>query len=125
MAHHIERLRAGEDVFLPLAQAEDAVVPRLIEAFRAEHDPDVRAALVEIIWQHRLPETIEFLAQALADDAPEVWKNALDGLVALGGEAAIEALQSARDRISVHGQATADRVEWIDEAVRQIREGEI
>jgi len=123
VAHHSERLRAGEDAFFPLIEAEDAVVPILIEACRAEHDPDVRAALVEIIWQHRIPETIEFLSQALTDDVPEVWENALDGLVALGGKAAIEALKSARDRISVHGRATADKVEWIDEAVCQIREG--
>lgn len=123
-AHYIERLRAGEDAFFPLIEAEDAVVPVLIEAFRSEQDAGVRADLVEIIGQHRLPETVEFLAEALADSVPSVWKEALDGLVALGGTAAIEALESARDRILSHGQKGTVQIDWIDEAIQQIRQGQ-
>jgi len=124
-AHHIERLRAGKDAFFPLLEANHAIVPVLIEACRAEPDPDVRAELVEIIWQHRLPETVEFLSEALVDDAPEVWKNALDGLVALGGEAAINALESAKNRVLSHRQGMADRAEWINEAIQQIKQEQI
>jgi HEAT repeat protein len=123
--HHIERLRNDRDAFFPLIEADDAIVPILIEACKTESDPGVRAELVEIIWQHRVPETVEFLSEALVDDAPEVWKNALDGLVALGGEAAINALESARNRGLSHRQGTAAQAEWIDEAIQQIKQGHV
>jgi len=124
-AHHIERFRAGGDLFFPLLEADDAIVPILIEACKAEPDPEVRAALVEVIWQHRLPETVAFLSEALADNAPEVWKNALDGLVALGGESAIKALESVKEQVLAHRQGTPDQAEWIDEAIQQIKEDQV
>ena len=117
-AYYIERLGGpeGEDAYHSLVEADDAIVPFLIEAFRSERRPAIRAELVEIIWQHRVPETIQFLSEALEDRAPEVWKSALDGLVALGGQAAVEVLESAKQRAR-----SSERASWIDEALRQIQ----
>jgi len=119
--HYIQRLAGpdGEDAYHSLVEANDAIVPFLIEAFRAERSPAIRAELVEIVWQHRLPETVGFLAEALDDPAPEVWKSALDGLVTLAGQAAISILVSAKQRTQ-----GGEKADWIDEALEQIREQE-
>jgi HEAT repeat protein len=118
-SYYIQRLTGpdGEDAYHSLVEADDAVVPLLIEASRVERNSAIRAELVEIIWQHRLPETVRFLAEALDDPAPEVWKSALDGLVALGGPSAIRVLESAKQKAFPR-----DRADWIDEALQQLRE---
>ena len=104
-----------------LIEADPKAIPLLIEAFRAEQNVGVRAEIVEIIWQHRRPETIPFLAEVLDDPEPEVWKAGLDGLVALGGDAALEALAAARQRVKAALGGGAVQLEWIDEAIEQIR----
>ncbi|HEV8717505.1 MAG TPA: HEAT repeat domain-containing protein, partial [Candidatus Binatia bacterium] len=77
--YYLERLKGSdwEDAYDSLIEADDAVVPILIKAYRTEAEPTVRATLVKIISQHRVPETISFLSEALDDNHPEVWKNAL------------------------------------------------
>jgi hypothetical protein len=123
VAHYIGRLRGleNEDAYHRLHEADHAVVPILMGAFRTEQDPGIRAVLVDIVWQHRLPETAGFLAEALADPDPEVWKNALDGFVTLG-PSAIPTLQSVRNRIQLTTAAEHTRAEWIDEALDQMKE---
>ena len=111
----------GEDAFFSLIELDDAAVPVLIEAFHSERNTSVRTDLVEAIWQHRLPDTIRFLSETLDDPVPEVWQKALDGLVALGGQEAITALEAAKPIVSHHRDG-AVRTEWIDEAIEQIRE---
>ena len=121
--HYIDRLRGSdqEDTYHRLLEADNAVIPVLIGAFRTEQDPGIRALLVDIIWQHRLPETVGFLVEALDDRDPEVWKSALDGLVTLGTPA-IQALRSARERIRPATPEERTRAEWIEEAIRQIQD---
>ena len=48
-----------------LLKADHAIVPDLIAAIRAEAHADILVSLVEIIWQHRLPETVAALRQVL------------------------------------------------------------
>src|SRR2546425_1035340 len=93
-AYYLDRLKGSdwEDAYHSLIEADDAIVPILIKAYRTEAEPTVRATLVEIIWQHRVPETVEFLSEALADNHPEVWKS--NSTVTLGGPAAILILES-------------------------------
>jgi hypothetical protein len=110
-----------ESAYHRLIDADDAVVPVLIGAFRTQQDPRVRALLVEIVWQHRLPETIGLLVEALDDRDPEVWKSALDGLVTFG-PLAIQALRSARERLLPTTLEERTRAEWIDEAIQQMQE---
>lgn len=77
--------RGDKNAFFTLIEASDAVVPLLIERFQREPDGVSRAQIIEIIWQHRQPASISFLSMALEDSYPEVWKQALDGLVTIGG----------------------------------------
>jgi HEAT repeat protein len=123
-AYYRERLRQGhtEEAFFGLIDADPAVLPVLIEAFAKEQDRGVRAAIVRCIWQHRRPETVSFLADVLHDPEPAVWQEALDGLVALGGDRAIQALQAARARIPAGRAGRAITREWVDEALEQVRE---
>ena len=122
--HYIDQLGGSEEesAYHRLIDADEAVVPVLIGAFRAQQDPGVRALLVEIVWQHRLPETVGFLIEALDDRDPGVWKSALDGLVTLG-PLAIQALRSARECILPTTVEERTRAEWIEEAIQQIQEG--
>jgi hypothetical protein len=124
-AYYLERLKGpeSEDAYHSLIEAEDGIVPLLVTAFGTEANPGIRAMLVKIIWQHRIPETVEFLSEALNDSHPEVWKNALDGFVAIGGPLAILLLESARQRMQSAGQREPVRMEWIEETIQQIRTG--
>src|SRR5262245_58891265 len=98
---------------------DHAVLPDLISAFHAESDTEVRAFLVEIIWQHRQPSVIPFLGEALFDSDPNVWRQALDGLVALASPASLDVLQAARAR-QFPRQCEAAFRRWLDEAIEQV-----
>ena len=123
--HYVEELRSGdsEAAYFSLVEADSSVVPLLTDACRAEADPRVRATIIEIVWQHRDPTSLGLLSEALDDDAAEVWSNALDGIVALGrsghGDEAIALLETAR---RVAEKETTEKLNWIDEALEQIRE---
>lgn len=95
------------------------VLPDLIAAFRGEPDGDVRAFLVEIVWQSREPSVIPFLGEALNDSDAAVWKQALDGLVSLGSPAALAALHAAAARQLPTRQRTEEFRCWLAEAVGQ------
>jgi hypothetical protein len=86
-------------------------------AYSRENDIVVRAMIVEAIWQHRQQSVISFLADALRDPAPMVWKQALDGLVALASPEVMTVLRSAANR-----EIEAERRAWIEEAIEQTTE---
>jgi HEAT repeat protein len=67
-----------------------------------------------VIWQHRQQSVIPLLGEALLDAHPRIWRQALDGLVALSSPAAVAALRSAR----VHRHDVEFR-RWVDEAIVQ------
>jgi hypothetical protein len=122
-AYYLERLRRGdENAFFGLIEADPDVVPILVEAFAKEKDREIRAEILRCIWQHRLPQTVGFLAEVLHDPEPAVWQEALEGLVAIGGSQAVEALQAARTRVPPGRARRAITAEWIDEALEQVRE---
>ena len=73
--------------------------------------------------RHRVPETVSFLSEALHDNHPEVWKSALDGFVALGNPSAIQILESAKHQIQGTNVIRSLRIDWINEAIQQIRNG--
>lgn len=113
-----------ESALCSLREANDAVIPLLINALFREENRDIRGEIVHCIWQHRRPETIAFLAEALRDPEPGVWQEALDGLVAIGGHEAIRALEAARGTAPASGASGVLTAEWLDEALEQIRERE-
>jgi hypothetical protein len=121
---YLEKLRHGEfeAAFHGLTEAGRSVIPRLIDAFRQERSPAVRAELVSIIWNHRRPEAAGFLGEALNDSDPNVWKNALNGLVTLASPAALQILQAASARELPNKKQTEEFRQWVSEAIDQVRE---
>ncbi|MCL5996088.1 MAG: HEAT repeat domain-containing protein [Chloroflexi bacterium] len=117
---HVAQLKQADrdDAYFSLIEADHEIVAHLIAAFRKEQSPTVRATLVEIIWQHRLPETLSFLVEALEDPAMPVFRSALNGFVTLGGSAATILLECARQRFCQ--QDKLERVEWVEEAIQHL-----
>jgi hypothetical protein len=118
--YFISQLAHGDrdSAFHSLIEADHAVIQYLITAYRKERVPAIRADLVEIIWQHRQPETTHFLLDVLSDEAPLVFRCALDGLVALGGREVVALMQARRQSFAQDG--SQERAEWIDEALVQL-----
>jgi len=109
--------RGDVSAFHTLIEAEHDIIPALIEQFTNADDGQCRAKIVEVIWHYRLPSTVSFLASALNDEHPGVWKQALDGLVTIGGPQSLDALNDCLART----RPDNDRSHWIAEAIDQIR----
>lgn|SRR5574338_332761 len=110
-----------EEVLCALrAIGADAVRP-LGDAYAHEPAAEVRAFLVGALWEIRDRRAIPVLMAALRDVDPSVWKEALDGLVTLAGDTAVDVLQRARLEVAPLPDSAVRR-EWIDEAVEQLRE---
>jgi HEAT repeat protein len=118
VAEQLQRVRRGDpgDAFFNLLEMEHDVLPELMAAFRAESDRDVRAFIVNVIWEHRQPSVISFLGEALRDPEQIVRQEALDGLAALASPEALDVLTSAREQAS-DGEFRG----WLDEAIEQAR----
>ena len=106
-----------DDAFHTLIEADRAIIPLLIQQFTAQTYGADRARIIEVIWQHRDKATIPFLAWALNDPHSDVWKQALDGLVTIGGIESRNALIGFRSDIAVDNE----RASWADEAIGQIQ----
>jgi hypothetical protein len=78
-----------------------------------------RALIVEAVWQHRQPTSVDFLAIALDDPHPDVWKQALDGLVTLASPESRKVLELAKSRLAEEDAILRARIE---EAIDQIDE---
>lgn len=121
--HYLACLRGGgrDGAFFGLLEADHEILPELMAVFREQPDRDGREFLVEVIWQHGQPSTIPFLAEALQDVEMPVWKQALDGLVALASPAALEALRAARTSPCPKGRDGREFHRWLDEAIEQVK----
>lgn len=97
-------------------------LPFFIAAFQRETDPKRRSRLIRVVWQFRDSAALPALAEALRDAHQEVWKDALDGVVTLGGEEALRVLRHARTIAADYTDASV-RLTWIDEAVKQVEKG--
>jgi hypothetical protein len=124
---YIERLRKDGGPFAGCSPLEE-LDPQVLQPYAiSEPDEDIRAYLVEVIYEHRRPDSAPFLARMLNDPSNEVWKAALNGLVllglpvvrgGLGIDAALVALKAART------SASAKQLEYIDEAIDLIEHPE-
>jgi hypothetical protein len=121
--YYLGRLPDDADAWHALAEADPNIVPILIKAFRAEQDARVRAQILEAIGNYRDPASIACFSEALGDPAPSVWKQALDGLVALDRPECVAAIESARGRQFLRKEDAVDFRRWVDEAVDQLRRG--
>ena len=109
-----------ETAFFELIEMTDDVLPAIVDIFRGEPQPHVRAFLVKAAWERREDAVIPFLAEALNDDAEEVWQEALDGLVAFSSQESLELLQSARSRKFKDSAAKRFHL-WLEEAIQQVQ----
>jgi hypothetical protein len=119
MAACLDLARTGhrEGALHSLIELGQTALPDLVNAYRAEADPTVRALIVEAVWQLRTHVSVTFLGEALQDPDSEVWKQALDGLATLAGPESLHVLESARDRI---GDDREEFREWVDGAIEDV-----
>ncbi len=98
VANCLDRMRHGdgadaENAYFSLIEANPVVVPILIGAFAQDENHEIRAKIAKCIWLHRRPVDIGFLSELLYDSDKAVWQEALDGLVTIGGNEAVQALK--------------------------------
>ena len=109
-----------EDVLCaPRIHPGEAIAP-LASAFQHEGDHSRRVLLLHAIWQLRDRRAVPILIEALSDRHSPVWKEALDGLVALGGADAITAPENASATLA-HLPDAKLRLDWCREALEQAR----
>ena len=113
-----------DNAFHSLIEADSAVIPDLVAAYRLEVSPRKRAVLIEIIGYHRETASVDFLADALQEKEPDIWKAALDALVTINHPTALNALLGASRfqgirrhcsvRVGGRGYPTTPRKPWPD-----------
>lgn len=106
----------SDDAFHTLVEADNSIIPSLIQQFTSRAWGVERARIIEVIWQRRDKTTIPFLASALNDEYLEVWKQAIDGLVTIGGDHSVDALKTILGQLNDNDA----RSPWIAEAIDQI-----
>lgn len=119
----VEKFRRGdtENAFFELIEMTGEVLSAIVDIFRGEPQPDVRTFLIKAAWERREDAVIPFLAEALNDDAEEVWREALDGLVGFSSQESLEVLQSARSRKFTKDSAAKRFHLWLEEAIQQVQ----
>jgi HEAT repeats len=116
VSFYIATARNGDvdGAFHGLRELGADALPALQTVYRGENDPIIRSLIIRAAWEPRRPSVIDFLTKALRDPAPMVWREALDGLVALSSAESFRALQTAADQVD-----EPERRAWIEEAIEQ------
>ena len=124
IAAYVQRLHGTdhENAYFALIELDHSLVPDLIEAYRAEPSLRIKALLIEIISEYRLPRSLDFLAESLQDANEEIWKTSLDGIVKINDRSGLDILDKEKQRLIVGKSADNTRVEWVEEAIRQLDE---
>jgi hypothetical protein len=115
VSYYVLRLKSSEYFCYDLPVK---AIPLLVDKFYIERSPEIEASILEVIWQFRRPESIEFLASLLDDQNGLVWKASLDGLVSIGGFESKEAIRLA----IIRNESSKMKIEWFEEALEQISE---
>jgi hypothetical protein len=123
LSYYLNKLhqRNNDDAYFSLLHIDAAQVTQLIDAYHVETDVKVKVQLIDIIWQHRLPECLEFLGAVLQDKHAEIWKAALDGIVGIGGQRAVKILETEKQRLYDKPNPPLHRIEWVEEALLQAK----
>ena len=108
----------GEDARCALLSMR-AALPLVAEAYTREPQAARRQAVIHCLWQYRNLAALPTLRTALHDPADCVWKEALDGLVTLGGGAVQRVLHEEWATLAQTDKAGVKR-DWIAEALAQI-----
>jgi HEAT repeat protein len=126
VGYYIGLLHAGarEEAFFGLLDLGPEALPLLMSEAVKPTAAKIRSALVEVIWQYRQPAVIDFLGRHLTDSDPDVWKQALDGLVAIGGPNALHWVGTTMEGLDKSVPSNGLSAEWLQEAMQQIQEFE-
>lgn len=124
IADYLETFQAGDvsTAFHGLLEIDDGALPELIEVFQQTQELGLREFLVRVIWESREPGVIMFLGEALLDEESRIWRQALDGLVALASPASLELLLAARTRRFSKQPKAEEFRRWLEEAIQQTEE---
>ena len=91
--YYLQRLEE-ENSFFALIEAGAEILPLLEAQFSIESSPQRRRIITRIIWEYRAPSSLAFLASVLYDPDESVWQEALNGIITIGGEAAVAVLRA-------------------------------
>jgi HEAT repeat protein len=106
----------AEEAWHSLVEAGPAALPYVVAAYDSVQDLRIRVSLIGVVCQYRVPQAIPFFDKLLRHDEPDIWKAAIDGLVALATEPAVQILKGAE------ANASGKKLDWIEEAVQQLIE---
>lgn len=90
------------------------------DGYRRESDGSRRQVIIHALWESRNPAVLSTLSLALSDPDDRVWKEALDGIVTLGGSQARQILERARDALADQPELLERRT-WVHEAIEQMQ----
>lgn len=123
IAYYLGQWRQGdrENAYYGLLELGPEAFPALVPAIRAEGDLALKRVLLEIVWQYRDPSAVPFLLEMLHEPNPEIWKEALDGLVTLASGEALEGLLARRGALAELAAKT-DAMAWLEQAIEQVGE---
>lgn len=113
--------RGWANAYHSLIELGPQILAGLSRRFTASHDSAFRAALVELAHQVHSSDALPLFDRALQDESQEVWKEALDGLVALASLPSILLLEVALRRPPPGRTSEAEWRSWIREALQQAR----
>jgi HEAT repeat protein len=121
IAYYLEMFRSGDadNAFHGLLEIDCDILPELMAVFRSEQDIEIRELLSEVIWEYRERSVIPFLGEALSDTESRIWRQALNGLVALASPASLEILRTARTRQFPTQREAEEFRRWLKEAIEQ------
>lgn len=119
-AETLERAAAGDqDAYHSLLEAPPELDRRLEELSECQgRSTRERELVVELIWRRGSPRAPQVLARALADPTDAIRKQALDGLVSIGGDECRGIVARAAEAC----RAGDEWREWLVEAGEQIDE---
>src|SRR5262249_41615809 len=100
VAYYLQSLSGPDDenACHRLIELGPAVIPYLESKFKIALDARTRQAMVKIAWQSQSRQSLPLLQDVLEDAHDHVWKEALDGLVSIGGPEALEMVRQVRGR---------------------------
>ncbi len=119
LREYCKQLRSldSENAYHSLLEFVGDIVPFLMQMCHQEHDPHVKAQLIEIISQRKhTPKVFQFLLQAGKHKDPIIWKMAIDGLVSIGGAEAMSCLRA----LELLNNLEPTKRNWILEAIEQV-----
>lgn len=106
----------GEEAFHALIELPLFAVPVLIKRYHATEDTRLRGQIVNVIWELRDPQSLDFLFDVLVKATErEVWDQALSGIVTIGREPEMDRLIELKNEMEDEDKIarTIEAIEFI------------